>query len=99
MIQKTRWFRSSVFAALFGVVSTAALLARGSGGPSPGGGGHGPHHAPPPDVLFAALDTNHDGVISASEMDNAAASLKSLLKNGATQLKREDLRPPQDQEN
>jgi Ca2+-binding EF-hand superfamily protein len=43
--------------------------------------------------LFEALDTNHDGVISASEMENAPASLRTLLKNGQTQLTREDLRP------
>lgn len=94
MIQKTRLFRSSVLAVLFGVASAASLLAQGPGGPPPGAGGHGPHHGPPPNVLFDALDTNHDGVISADEMTNASASLKALLKNGATELRHEDLRPP-----
>ncbi len=89
MIQKTRLFRPSLLAALFGVASAASLLAQG-----PGGGGHEPHHGPPPNALFDALDTNHDGVISADEITNAPSSLKAMLKNGATELKREDVRPP-----
>ncbi len=36
------------------------------------------HHGPPPSPLFDALDTNHDGVISADEIANAPASLKAL---------------------
>ena len=59
-----------------------------------GGPGRGSHHGPPPNALFDALDTNHDGMISADEMNNAPASLKTLMKNGATGIKREDLRPP-----
>lgn len=46
-----------------------------------------------PNPLFDALDTNHDGVISAEEIANATASLKTLLKNGSDHLTREDLRP------
>ena len=92
MILKTRSFRSSLLAALLCGVSATSLLAQGPDGPPPGGGGH--HHGPPPNVLFDALDTNHDGVLSSDEIANAAASIKALLKNGATELKREDLRPP-----
>ena len=55
----------------------------------------GRHHGPPPSVLFDALDTNHDGVISADEIANAPAALKKLDKNGTGQIKPEDLRPPQ----
>ena len=48
-------------------------------------------HAPP-SPLFDALDTNHDGVISADEIANAAESLKKLDKSGSGQIKREDLK-------
>ncbi len=44
--------------------------------------------------LFDAIDTNHDGAISVDEMNNAPTAVKTLLKNGATQLTREDLRSP-----
>ncbi len=96
MIQKNRPFRSTLLAALLCGTATVSLLAQGPGGPPPGGGGPGGpggHHGPPPSPLFDALDTNHDGVISADEITNASTSLKSLLKNGATQLRQEDLRP------
>ena len=89
MIQKTCLFRPSLLAALWCGLSAASLLAQGSGGPPPGGHRHGP----PPNALFDALDTNHDGVISADEMNNAPTSLKAMLKNGATEIKRENLRP------
>ena len=89
MIQKTCLFRSSLLAARWCGLSAASLLAQGPGGPPPGGRRHGP----PPNALFDALDTDHDGVISADEMANASTSLKAMLKNGATELKREDLRP------
>ena len=60
----------------------------------PPGGGRGGHHGPlPPNALFDALDTNHDGILSADEMANASTALKALLKNGSTELRREDLRP------
>ena len=94
MIHKTRPFRTFLLAALLCGASAAALLAQGPDGSPPPSGGHGRHHGPPPSPLFDALDTNHDGVISADEMSNATTSLKTLLKNGATELRREDLRPP-----
>ena len=94
MIHKTRPFRTFLLATLLCATSAAALLAQGPDGGPPPEGGHGRHHGPPPSLLFDALDTNHDGVISADEMSNAAVSLKTLLKNGATELRREDLRPP-----
>ena len=92
MIQKNRSFRATLLAALLCGASSATLLAQGPGGPPPGGG-PGPHHGPPPSPLFDALDTNHDGVISADEMNNAAGSLKAMLKKGSSELRREDLRP------
>ncbi len=93
MIPTKRLFRSTLLATLLCGSATVSLLAQGPGGPPPGGPG-GRHHGPPAGgPLFDALDTNHDGVLSADEMANATASLKSLLKNGATQLTHEDLRP------
>ena len=41
-----------------------------------------------------ALDTNHDGILSAEEIANASASLKTLDKNGDGQLTEDELRPP-----
>jgi hypothetical protein len=65
------------------------------GGPGgPGGGGHGRHHRPPPSPLIMALDANHDGVISADEIANAPAALKTLDKNGDGQLTADELMPP-----
>jgi hypothetical protein len=43
--------------------------------------------------LFAALDTNGDGVIDATEINNAPAALRKLDKNGDGKLTREELRP------
>lgn len=43
--------------------------------------------------LLTALDTDHDGVISADEIRNAAASLKALDKNGDGQISEDEVRP------
>ena len=88
MIQIPRKFRSSVLVALLCAGSSVSLLAQGPGGP-----GGGQHHGPPHNPLLDAIDTNHDGVISTEEMANAPTAIKSLLKNGATELRHEDLRP------
>jgi Ca2+-binding EF-hand superfamily protein len=42
---------------------------------------------------FQALDTDRDGVISAAELANAAASLKALDKNGDGKLTEDEVRP------
>ena len=82
------------------LISLAALLpaafihAQEPGGPPPGDGpGRGHGHRPPPPIV-EALDANHDGVISADEIANAPAALKTLDKNGDGQLTPDELRPP-----
>jgi hypothetical protein len=43
--------------------------------------------------IIAALDTDGDGVISADEIEKAAASLRKLDKNGDGQLTPDEYRP------
>ena len=89
MILKNHSFQSTVLAALLCSAPFIGLHAQ-----IPGDGQPRPPHDPPPSPLFDALDTNHDGVISADEIANAPTALKALLKNGANQITREDVRPP-----
>jgi EF hand len=67
-------------------------------GPPPGGRGSGPDGQgggrPPLPPIIQALDTNHDGVISADEIANAAASLLKLDKNGDGQLTMDEMMGP-----
>lgn len=57
----------------------------------PGGGGPGRRPKPP---LHAALDANHDDVIDAAELANAAAALAQLDRNQDGRLTLDELRPP-----
>ena len=87
-------------------LGASALIANAqdAGGPPPdngpppqqqGPGGPGMRgRRPPPNLLFEALDTNHDGVIDANEIANAPAALKTLDKNGDGKITRDELRPP-----
>src|SRR6266568_1420964 len=61
-----------------------------------GPSGPGREGRPPMMPLIGALDANHDGVIDADEIKNAAAALAKLDKNGDGQLTREEFmgRPP-----
>ncbi len=54
-----------------------------------------PEGGPPPRMnpLFAALDTNGDGVIDAQEIASAAASLKKLDRNGDGKISEDEVRP------
>lgn len=63
-------------------------------GPGPGGPPPGHRPPPPPPPLFEALDTDHDGVLSADEIKNASTSLLTLDKNKDNQLTNDELRPP-----
>lgn len=77
-----------------------------AGGPGPGPGPDGAEHRPPPGPdgqpgagprplgpVFAALDTNKDGTLDASEIANATASLRTLDKDNDGKLTVEELRP------
>jgi hypothetical protein len=54
--------------------------------------GDGKHH--PKSLLLEALDTDHDGIISAEEIANAPQSLKKLDKNGDGKITPDELHPP-----
>ncbi len=64
---------------------------RGFGGP--GGGRGGPGGPNQFDLAFTALDTDHDGTISAAEINNAATSLKTLDKNGDGKITEDEVTP------
>ena len=89
MIHKTRFFYPTLAAALLCGTVAAVLHAQDGGANGPR-----PPQGPPPSPLFDALDTNHDGIISADEIANASTALKALLKNGAVQITRQDVEPP-----
>lgn len=48
---------------------------------------------PPQDPIFRAIDTDGDGVLSAAEIANAPAALKTLDKDGDGQLTMQEVRP------
>ena len=109
MLKKMKLVRPALFAALLCGASAVSALAQQDAVANPASGAPGPLTTPPPLLpppptaqhrqgrppmpLFDALDTNHDGIISAEEIANASASLKTLLKNGSDHLTRDDLRP------
>ena len=49
---------------------------------------------PRPPAIIAALDANKDGILDATEIDNATAALTTLDKNGDGSLSREELMGP-----
>lgn len=61
--------------------------------PPPPPGGQGGQHHPPVPPIFAVLDTNGDGVLSADEIANAPKNLLKLDKNGDGQLTPDEYRP------
>ncbi len=50
-----------------------------------------PPHVPP---LVALLDANHDGTLSAGEIQNASTSLATLDSNSDGAVTRDEIRPP-----
>ncbi|HXY36222.1 MAG TPA: hypothetical protein VEI07_18440, partial [Planctomycetaceae bacterium] len=88
------------------VLGAAAVVAQPPEGPPPGDNdndrqgppdrefeGRGRRNGPPRNPLMEALDTNHDGELSAEEIANAPAALKKLDKNGDGKLTEDELRP------
>lgn len=73
----------------------------GYGGPRDGGPGRGgpegdrrPPHPPLPNKLVRALDSDRDGVISASELKDAVAALQKLDENGDGELTADEFELP-----
>jgi len=96
--------RIAILAVCAGLCASAAFgqgPGNGPGGQNQGGGqggqggqgGPGGDRRPPPPVI-QALDTNHDGIIEADEIENAVQSLKTLLKSGSNDLSIPDLLGP-----
>jgi len=76
------------------ISSALCVTAQQAGVPRPQRGpGMGQDRMAPPPVV-AVLDANRDGVIDATEIDNAVTALKTLDKNGDGKLTRDELRPP-----
>jgi hypothetical protein len=81
---------------------TSGQQSGGTDGPQGGQGGQQQGgHRPPPCPVVGVLDANHDHVISADEIQNAAQALKSLDKNGDGKLTPDEFapRPPQGRQN
>ena len=82
------------------VAGGVSLYAQGRPGPEGGQRGFGPSGPGGPGGMrrnipvMAALDADKDGVISAKEIANATAALKTLDKNKDGQLTPDELRPP-----
>lgn len=81
---------NQILCALALAASTISAFAQPAA-PSDGSRPPGRPPTPPPIV---ALDTDRDGTISAEELKNATASLKTLDKDGDGALSPEELRPP-----
>jgi len=77
-------------AVTLGLGAFTGLAQQHPGGP---GGPPGRGHPPIPPIM-AALDTDGDGELSAAEIANASAALKTLDKNGDGKLSAEELMPP-----
>jgi len=75
----------ALLAAGAGALVTVATLAAQNPQPGPGG---------PRSPFVAALDSNHDGIVSAAEIQASASALKSLDRNGDGQLTVDEVRPP-----
>ena len=85
--------RTLMALALAGATLTA--IAENDERPHPPGGPGGPGGGRPRMVspLMEALDANHDGILDADEIKNAANALMKLDKNGDGKLTEDELRP------
>jgi Ca2+-binding EF-hand superfamily protein len=59
----------------------------------PPGLGRGHRMGPPGDLILRILDTDHDGTLSATEIDNASSILQGLDTNGDGELTRDEFCP------
>ncbi len=91
-----------VVAAQTAAAAASAGPGRGDGpggrGEGPGGRGEGPGRRGEMnfirmDPVFAAIDADSDGTLSAEEIRNSAAALKKLDKDGDGQISREEAAP------
>ena len=74
--------------------ATLTAIAQNEERPQPPGGPEGPGGRPRMvSPLMEALDKNHDGLLDADEIKNAATALLKLDKNGDGKLTQEELRP------
>ena len=74
--------------------ATLTAIAQNEDRPQPPGGADGPGGRPRmASPLMEALDKNHDGILDADEIKNAATALLKLDKNGDGKLTQEELRP------
>ena len=71
---------------------TLALLTIASASAQPPGTSDG--RRPPPPPPFAFFDADHDGNLSATEIQNAATALAKLDKNGDGTITKDEMRPP-----
>ena len=94
--------RHTLAAALALAASTTLINAQDTGAPTPqrpreggeGRGGEGRGFGRGMNPIIAALDANKDGEISAEELKNAEAALKTLDKNNDGKLSQDEYRPP-----
>ena len=74
--------------------ATLTAIAQNEDRPQPPGGPGGPDGRPRMvSPLMEALDKNHDGLLDADEIKNAATALLKLDKNSDGKLTQEELRP------
>jgi hypothetical protein len=83
---------------IWGVLSlgTVCILLSTAGAQPPERPGRPPDRdgaPPPPNPVVEALDTDHDGVLSADEIRAASESLKKLDRNGDGKLTEDELHP------
>ena len=79
-------------AALLLVAATALFAQNAKPTAAPANEPKHPPHQPPP--LLMALDTDHDGQLSAAEITHATAALKTLDRDGDGILSGDELHPP-----
>lgn len=81
-LMKTRSFHLAL-----ALLTCAAASAQGPGGQQD-------RRPPPIPPMLALFDTDHDGVLSADEIQTAADALGQLDQNGDGQITRDEMRPP-----